>query len=60
MANLGFIGLGVMGGHMVDRLLKKATPSPATTARRKKAQWLIDKGMKWADSPRRSARSRRM
>ena len=23
MANLGFIGLGVMGGEMVDRLLAK-------------------------------------
>src|SRR6266508_4386766 len=32
MTNLGYVGLGVMGGQMVDRLL--------------------DKGMKWADSPR--------
>ena len=33
MANLGFVGLGVMGSKMVDRLLGKGTRSPATTAR---------------------------
>ena len=33
MANLGFVGLGVMGGKMVARLLDKGHTVPATTAR---------------------------
>jgi len=52
MANLGFIGLGVMGGNMVDRLLSKGHVVTAYNRTRSKAQWLIDKGMRWADSPR--------
>ncbi len=52
MANLGFVGLGVMGGHMVDRLLDKGHTVTGYNRTRSKAQWLIDHGMKWADSPR--------
>jgi 3-hydroxyisobutyrate dehydrogenase-like beta-hydroxyacid dehydrogenase len=52
MANLGFVGLGVMGGNMVDRLLAKGHAITGYNRTRSKAQWLIDKGMKWADSPR--------
>ena len=52
MANLGFIGLGVMGGNMVARLLEKGHTVTGYNRTRKKAQWLIDRGMKWADSPR--------
>ncbi len=52
MANLGFIGLGVMGGEMVDRLLGKGHTVTGYNRTRSKAQWLIEKGMKWADSPR--------
>jgi 3-hydroxyisobutyrate dehydrogenase-like beta-hydroxyacid dehydrogenase len=52
MANLGFIGLGVMGGHMVDRLLVHGHTVTGYNRTRAKAQWLIDKGMKFADSPR--------
>jgi 3-hydroxyisobutyrate dehydrogenase len=52
MANLGFVGLGVMGGHMVDRLLAKGHTVTGYNRTRSKAKWLIDKGMKWADSPR--------
>jgi len=52
MANLGFIGLGVMGGHMVDRLLDHGHTVTGYNRTRAKAQWLIDKGMKFADSPR--------
>jgi 3-hydroxyisobutyrate dehydrogenase-like beta-hydroxyacid dehydrogenase len=33
MANLGYIGLGAMGGRMANRLLDKGHTSPATTAR---------------------------
>src|SRR5665213_1693814 len=52
MAKLGFIGLGVMGGHMVARLLDKGHSVTGYNRTRSKAQWLIDKGMKWGDSPR--------
>jgi 3-hydroxyisobutyrate dehydrogenase-like beta-hydroxyacid dehydrogenase len=52
MANLGFIGLGVMGGQMVDRLLDHGHTVTGYNRTRAKAQWLIDKGMKFADSPR--------
>ena len=52
MANLGFIGLGVMGSQMVNRLLSKGHAVIGYNRTRGKAQWLIEKGMKWADSPR--------
>jgi 3-hydroxyisobutyrate dehydrogenase-like beta-hydroxyacid dehydrogenase len=51
MANLGFIGLGVMGGEMVNTLLAKGHKVTGYNRTRSKAQWLIDKGMHWADSP---------
>ena len=52
MANLGFVGLGVMGSQMVSRLLEKGHQVTGYNRTRSKAQWLIDKGMKWGDSPR--------
>jgi 3-hydroxyisobutyrate dehydrogenase-like beta-hydroxyacid dehydrogenase len=55
MANLGFVGLGVMGSQMVSRLLDKGHTVTGYNRTRAKAQWLVDKGMKWADSPRAAA-----
>ena len=52
MANLGFVGLGVMGSRMVSRLLDKGHVVTGYNRTRSKAQWLIDRGMKWGDSPR--------
>ena len=52
MAKLGFIGLGVMGSQMVNRLLSKGHTVTGYNRTRAKAQWLVEKGMKWADSPR--------
>src|SRR6266700_5005384 len=52
MANLGFIGLGVMGSQMVNRLLDKGHVVTGYNRTRSKAQWLVDLGMKWGDSPR--------
>jgi len=52
MANLGFVGLGVMGSQMVNRLLDRGHTVTGYNRTRTKAQWLIDKGMRWADSPR--------
>jgi 3-hydroxyisobutyrate dehydrogenase-like beta-hydroxyacid dehydrogenase len=52
MANLGFVGLGVMGSEMVNRLLSKGHAVTGYNRTRAKADRLIEKGMKWADSPR--------
>jgi 3-hydroxyisobutyrate dehydrogenase-like beta-hydroxyacid dehydrogenase len=52
MANLGFVGLGVMGSELVDRLLSKGHSVLGYNRTRSKAEWLVKKGMKWADSPR--------
>ena len=52
MANLGFIGLGVMGGEMVNRLLDKGHTVTGYNRTRNRGEWLIQKGMKWAESPR--------
>ncbi len=52
MANLGFVGLGVMGSEMVNRLLSKGHKVTGYNRTRSKAEWLVKKGMKWADSPR--------
>jgi 3-hydroxyisobutyrate dehydrogenase-like beta-hydroxyacid dehydrogenase len=52
MANLGFVGLGVMGGQMVSRLMEKGHIVTGYNRTESKAQWLIEKGMRWTDSPR--------
>src|SRR5204863_9377626 len=52
MANIGYVGLGTMGGQMVNRFLEKGHPVTGYNRTRSKAQWLIDKGLKFADSPR--------
>jgi 3-hydroxyisobutyrate dehydrogenase-like beta-hydroxyacid dehydrogenase len=52
VAKLGFIGLGTMGGNMVARLLSKGHSVTGYNRTRAKAQWLVDKGMKLADTPR--------
>ena len=52
MANLGYIGLGAMGGRTADRLLGKGHTLIGHNRTKSKAQWLLDKGMQWGDSPR--------
>lgn len=52
MANLGFVGLGVMGSRMVKRLLDAGHIVTGYNRTKGKAQWLLDAGMKWADTPR--------
>ncbi|HZP33161.1 MAG TPA: NAD(P)-dependent oxidoreductase [Candidatus Acidoferrales bacterium] len=52
MANLGFVGLGVMGGLMAQRLLEKGHTVTGYNRTRSKAQPLIDKGLKFAQTPR--------
>jgi 3-hydroxyisobutyrate dehydrogenase-like beta-hydroxyacid dehydrogenase len=57
MANLGFIGLGVMGSELVNRLLSKGHSVVGYNRTRSKAEWLVKEGMKWGDSPRAVASS---
>lgn len=52
MANLGYVGLGVMGSRMVKRLLEAGHTVTGYNRTRAKADWLIEAGMRWADSPR--------
>ena len=51
-ANLGFIGLGVMGSRIVKRLLAAGHEVTGYNRTKSKAQWLMDAGMNWADTPR--------
>ena len=52
MANLGYVGLGAMGGRMAERLIGKGHIVTGYNRTKSKAQWLLDKGMRWAESPR--------
>jgi 3-hydroxyisobutyrate dehydrogenase-like beta-hydroxyacid dehydrogenase len=52
MANVGFVGLGVMGSEMVLRLLAKGHTVTGYNRTQSKASRLIEKGMKWAASPK--------
>jgi len=52
MPKLGFIGLGVMGGRVVKRLLDAGHEVMGYNRTKSKAQRLLDAGMKWADTPR--------
>jgi 3-hydroxyisobutyrate dehydrogenase-like beta-hydroxyacid dehydrogenase len=52
VAKLGFVGLGVMGGRVVHRLLKAGHTVTGYNRTRSKAQWLLDAGMRWGEMPR--------
>ncbi len=52
MANLGFIGLGTMGGKMVRRLLNAGHTVTGYNRTKSRADWLIELGMQWGNSPR--------
>ena len=52
MANLGFIGLGTMGGKMVQRLLNAEHTVSGYNRTKARADWLVDLGMQWGETPR--------
>src|SRR6266705_34358 len=52
MANLGFIGLGAMGGRVTKRLLDAGHTVTSYNRTKSKAQWLLDAGMRWGETPR--------
>jgi 3-hydroxyisobutyrate dehydrogenase-like beta-hydroxyacid dehydrogenase len=51
MAHLGFIGLGVMGSRMVQRLLDAGHTVTGYNRTQSKAQWLLERGMQWGETP---------
>lgn len=57
MANIGFVGLGVMGGRIAKRLMAAGHTLTGYNRTRSKAQVLLDAGMRWGDSPRAVAES---
>ena len=52
MANLGFVGLGSMGGEMVKRLLNAGHTVTGHNRTKSRGQWLMDLGMRWGETPR--------
>ena len=52
MANLGFIGLGTMGGKMVRRLLNAGHTVTGYNRTRSRGDWLVEMGMLWGETPR--------
>jgi 3-hydroxyisobutyrate dehydrogenase-like beta-hydroxyacid dehydrogenase len=52
MANLGFVGLGAMGGRVAQRLLNAGHTVTGYNRTKSKAQWLLDQGMRWGETPR--------
>jgi 3-hydroxyisobutyrate dehydrogenase-like beta-hydroxyacid dehydrogenase len=49
--SIGFVGLGHMGGNMAVRFLDAGYTVHGSARRREGAQWLVDKGMRWCDTP---------
>ncbi len=52
MAKLGYIGLGAMGGRIAKKLLEAGHTVVGYNRTQSKAQWLLDAGMQWGESPR--------
>ncbi len=52
MTHLGFVGLGAMGGRVTKRLLNAGHTVTGYNRTKSKAQWLLDAGMQWGESPR--------
>jgi len=57
MAILGFVGLGAMGGEMVKRLLDAGHTVTGFNRTKARAQWLLEMGMRWGESPREVAQA---
>lgn len=57
MANLGFVGLGLMGSRIVKRLLGAGHHVAGHNRTRDKAEALIEAGMQWCDTPREVAQA---
>ncbi len=51
MAELGFVGLGTMGSRMAKRLLDAGHIVTGHNRTKAKAQWLLDAGLQWGETP---------
>lgn len=51
MTRLGFVGLGAMGSRVVKRLLDAGQNVTGYNRTQSKAQWLLEAGMQWGDTP---------
>ncbi len=49
---IGFIGLGIMGSRMAENLLDKGYDLIVHNRTKEKALHLLEKGAKWAHSPK--------
>ena len=57
MQSIGFVGLGNMGGNMAARYLGAGYTVYGEDRDHEHARWLVDQGLRWADSPRALAES---
>ena len=52
MSTVGFVGLGAMGGRLAGRLLDAGNELYGCNRTRSKAQPLMERGLRWRESPR--------
>ncbi|TCO19685.1 6-phosphogluconate dehydrogenase-like protein [Kribbella steppae] len=52
LPTLGFVGLGHMGGAMVNRLLDAGYPVHGMSRTRERAEPLVARGLHWHETPR--------
>jgi 3-hydroxyisobutyrate dehydrogenase-like beta-hydroxyacid dehydrogenase len=52
MQTVGIIGLGHMGANMAARFLAAGHAVYGESRTRERAQWLVDQGLRWLDTPR--------
>ena len=52
LPRIGWIGTGVMGASMCGHILAKGYAASVNTRSKEKAQGLIERGARWADTPR--------
>jgi 3-hydroxyisobutyrate dehydrogenase-like beta-hydroxyacid dehydrogenase len=52
MSTVGFVGLGAMGGRIAVRLLDAGNDVYGTNRTKSKAEPLLERGLKWCETPR--------
>ena len=52
VAEVGYVGLGVMGGGIAKRLLDAGHAVTGWNRTEEKARWLLEAGMRWSATPR--------
>jgi 3-hydroxyisobutyrate dehydrogenase-like beta-hydroxyacid dehydrogenase len=52
VANVGFVGLGVMGSRMAKRLIDAGHEVRGWNRTKEKGAWLVNAGMRWSETPR--------